>query len=244
MIRTFIALFILLNAFTASASETFDFVTHTRPPVSDFLREILQEAFRYHHKEITLEEMPGKRAIMMVNEGIADGDPSRVKNFREISNDDTSNYVIVDEPIVHLELAMLTLKDTPVAEVSWASVNQGNASYLRGSKRIRDNIEEHNRNPVDKLDHLFRMVELKMSRSAILFRSQAKLAFLENPELKNSLVIHDKPLASFNMYVYLNKRHSDFVPKLKGSLERLKTDGTFQRIADKHLVSMPVIGKD
>lgn len=239
-----IILFILLWAIPASAAETFDFITHTRPPVSLFLREVLEEAFQPLHKEITLQELPGKRVIKMVNGGEADGDPSRVKNFKQISDDDASNYVIVDEPILHIEIVMVTHRETSIEEASWEAVNQGKAMFLRGSKRIRKNIDPENRVPVDSIENSLKMLALKRFPSLVMFRSEARSLLQNDSALEKDLMIHQPPLDGYNMYPYLHQKHSALVSELAQSLKSMKADGRFQQIVEKYFISIPVPGKD
>lgn len=234
----------LLLACPVSAAESLVFATHARPPLSDYLREILAEAFAPMGIEVTVEEMSGDRAIKMVNEGKADGDPSRIRRFRSVSNEADENYRLVDAPIVHARLVMVTHKDTVVEEPSWESVNRGNVLFVRGSKRIRKNVAPENRNEVEEVEKALELLARDRFRSAVLFQSQAQLVFRENPLLRDSLVFHEKPLESFNLYPYLNKKHAALIPALQDALKKLRENGTMARIAEKYWLAVPVDGMD
>ncbi len=84
--------FFTATATAALASDTLTFATHTKPPLSHFLKEILQEALKPYDLQVSVKEMPGRRVIIEVNNGRADGDPCRVNNFKHISNDDDQLY--------------------------------------------------------------------------------------------------------------------------------------------------------
>lgn len=239
-----IIVFLCMFASPAFAANSLLFATHARPPVSDYLREVLSEAFAPMGIEISLREMSGDRVIQMVNRGEADGDSSRFRRFRSISNKAAENYRLVEAPIVHVRLAMVTHEDTAVEEPSWESVNQGNVVFLRGSKRIRKNVEPENRNEVERVEKALELLSSDRFRSAVVFHSQAQRVFRDNPVLADSLVLHEKPLESFNLYPYLHKKHAALIPGLEASLKTLRENGTMARIAEKYYLAVPVDGMD
>jgi polar amino acid transport system substrate-binding protein len=246
MLKTiqWIMAFICLLASPAFAADSLFFATHARPPLSDYLREILTEAFRPMGIEISLQEMSGNRVIQMVNRGDADGDPSRIRRFRTISNKAAENYRLVDAPIVQVRLVMVTHKDTVVDEVSWEAVNRGNVLFVRGSKRIRKNVKPENRNELEEVENALELLSNDRFRSAVVFHSQAQRVFRDNPGLAESLVLHEKPLESFNFYTYLHKKHEALIPALQDSLKTLRENGTMARLVEKYYLMMPVDGRD
>ena len=50
--------------------------------------------------------------------------------------------------------------------------------------------------------------------------------------------LQQPPFAVSDMYIYLNKRHAELVPKVAQALVNMKTDGTFQRIVAVNLHSI------
>jgi polar amino acid transport system substrate-binding protein len=246
MLKTiqWIMAFLCIFASPGFAADSLRFATHARSPLSDYLREILTVAFEPMGIGIAVEEMSGDRVIQMVNEGKADGDPSRIRRFRSVSNEAADNYRLVDAPIVHVKLVMVTHKDTPVDAPSWESANRGNVLFVRGSKRIRKNVAPENRNEVEQVEKALELLSNDRFRSAVVFHSQAQLVFRDNPVLRDSLVLHEKPLESFNLYPYLNKKHAALIPRLEEALKKLRVDGTMARIAEKYFLAAPVDGMD
>ncbi len=238
--RVLIAVLLFLTATTVSSADTLTFATHTNPPLSIFLKEILQEALKPYGKIVLLIEMPGRRVIQQVNSGQADGDPCRVGNFKQISDDDASNYVKVKEPIVLTKIVMITRKEKKVENPSWDTINRGNVGFLRGSKRIGKHIDEKNRIPVTLNLQALKMVALGRIDSAVMFASVAKSLLHKNPALKMHLIIHEKPIMAYNQYPYFHKKHVGLIPVLEFSLQQLKEKGIFQKIAEKHWISPPL----
>ncbi len=217
--------------------DTLNFATHNGPPLSDFLRDVLQESVNPYGIQVTMKELPGRRVISLSNRGDVVGDASRVANFKQVSNDDTSNYRKVNEAIVLIRRVMVTRKDIHVDLPSWAEANLGRVAFLRGSKKIRNNIEEKNRNPVNNNLIALKMVSESRIRSAVIFKSVANLLIEQNPDLKDSLRIQDPPIEVSLMYTYLNKKHAQLIPVLEYALKRLKKDGRYHDIAERHWIA-------
>ena len=237
--RLLITALFFLTAASASAGETLRFATHTGPPLSHFLGEVLQNALAPHGLGVEMIEMPGRRVISEVNSGKMDGDPCRVDNFKQISRDDTSNYVKVNEAIVLTRIVMVTGKETRIGAPSWAAANQGKIAFLRGSKRIRKNIQEKNRHPVTRNLYALKLVAQGRIRSAVMFASVADLLLHDNPGLKEQLIIHEKAIMAYNQFPYLHRKHADLIPGLESSLKHLKHTGRFKKIAARHWINPP-----
>ena len=137
-------IYILIGIFVslpALATDKLVFATHARPPLSLYLTEVIQEALKPYSIDIQVIEMPGSRVISQVNNGHVDGDLSRVINFKDISDANTSNYRLVKEPIVLTEIVMLTLAQMEISRpMTWETINQGKVAFLRGSKTIRKHL--------------------------------------------------------------------------------------------------------
>lgn len=233
-------LLLLCLSFSLYATEHISFASHLSPPISTYLKDVLQTALTPYNIKVSLYELPGRRVIEQVNNGFIDGDSGRIINFKEISNDTTSNYRLVKEPILSAKLVLITLKSTPIDDINWVSINTGAVAYKSGSKLLRKNIKEENRISMNKNLSLLKMVAIGRAKSAITFNAIAKSLLDKNPELKSKLLIHPKPIKTFNHYVYLNKKHKKLIPLLKKALKKLSKEGTLNLLAKKHGVSPPI----
>ncbi len=232
-------LFFGLTLSFASAAENLAFATHTQPPLSEFLEEVWSTALKPLGYGVSMVEMPGKRVIDMTNSGEVDADASRVHKFKELTAEISSNYVLVDEPIVMVQIVMVSQKGTDIPKPSWSVANQGKVAFVKGSKKIEKNVKKENQYPVNTNKFALRMVVDGRAESAILFASTANVLFRDNPELAEKLVIQQNPIKSWNFYTYLNTKHSQRVSELEKALKQLKQDGRYGKIAKKHLVSVP-----
>ncbi len=237
--KKIISLLIILISFSSIAQDNLIFATHTRPPLSLYLKEVLIEALQPHSISVEVIEMPGSRVISHVNSGDIDGDIARVGNFKEVSDANTSNYLRVDEPVVLIEIVMITLADKEVTyPISWENINQGNVAFQRGSKTMRKYIDKHNRFATSSSIQVLEMVANKRVDSAIMFSSVAKDLLNKNSGLQEKLVIQTPAVMSFPLYVYLNQKHAELLPKLENSLRQLKINGIIEKIAQKYQITL------
>ncbi len=234
-----LSLSIFLLSFTLSAAQTLTFATHTRAPLSLYLTEVIKTVLAPLHIQVNVIEMPGRRVIYQVNNGEVDGDLCRVENFKQISNDNTQNYLRINEAIVHTEIVMITLANTKVEKVDWSRVNKGNVAFLRGSKTIRKNIKKPQRIAVSSNIQALKMVANKRVKAAVMFASVAKKLLNEHTELAQHLTIQKQPITSYDQFLYLNKKHILLQAKIEKRLRELKSTGELELIANKYWVLAP-----
>ena len=55
--------------------------------------------------------------------------------------------------------------------------------------------------------------------------------------------VHEPPLASVDMYMYMHKEHAHLVPKLAQALKDMKADGTYRKIFDEILTPLSEAGR-
>lgn len=235
-IKLFIFMFILIP--NAHASDTLTFATHTKPPLSSFLQEVLQQALKPHNKTVNVIEMPGRRVIHQVNHGMVVGDAGRASNFKVMSNDDTSNYIRVNEAIALISIVMITRKPLQIKDPSWHELNQGTVAYLNGSKHMRKRVNRYNRVPVSTNIQALEMLARDRVRAVAMFEATARDLISKNSLLSEELLLHQPEVDRFNLYTYINKNHAELVPLLEKSLKKMKKSGKFKKIADKYDFSM------
>ena len=228
----------ILTSLPTLAGEKLVFATHTPPPLSLYLHEVIQEALKPYSIKVQTIQIPGNRVISQVNSGRIDGDLSRVINFKEISDIDSSNYLLVNEPLVLTEIVMITLANKNIDQpITWTTVNQGSVAFLRGSKTVRKHINPENRIAVSSNTNVLKMVANKRVNSAIMFSSVANSLLDQSPELRSKLMIHKPAVDSFHLFTYLNKKHAELIPKLELSLKQLKNKGFLENTAKKYQIT-------
>ncbi len=215
------------------ANTNFVFATHTKPPLSDKIAAVYQEAFERMGHSVEFITLPGRRIIYFVNDCVIDGDASRIKNFQQITSDNTENYLLIDEPIITIELVVIVKKGVDFVPASWATINTGRVAYIGGSMHIKNNVAVHNRVALPKASTVLEMVKRGRVQSAVLFKEVATELINKNKAYNNYLKIIDEPIDRFYLYPFLNKKHIGLRAKLIKVLQEMKLDGSYEAIINK-----------
>jgi polar amino acid transport system substrate-binding protein len=212
------------------ADTKFVFATHTKPPLSNKIEAIYQEAFHRMGYDLDFFTWPGRRVLYSVNNGIIDGDASRMKPFKQISSDNTDNYLLVDEVVINIDLVVIVKNNINLEAVNWKVINEGKVAYIRGSMNIQDNVYKKNRVPLTEAYSVMEMVKQGRVDSAILFKAVATKILDSELVYSNYVKIIDTPIETFYLYPFLNKKHIDLQTQLKKALQEIKSDGTYDKI--------------
>jgi ABC-type amino acid transport substrate-binding protein len=170
--------------------------------------------------------------IYETNSGLADGDATRKVNFKELTTLDTSNYLIVNEPVINIKLVLLSKDSFNVDEPSWDVANKGAAAFLRGSNHIAANIEQPHE--ADSIEQCIKLLKRDRVRTVILFEKAATEFFKLNAELVEGITIHREAIDQFELYTYVNKKHAELAKKLSAAIKNAKENGTYQRLQSKY----------
>lgn len=226
---------------SVNAEHKLVFATHAKAPLSNYLSDVIQEVLRPYAISSEVIEMPGNRVIYQVNNGYIDGDLSRVINFKSIADLETTNYLLVNEPIVLAEVVIVSPANKIIpTPLTWQRINQSSIAFVRGSKTIEKYLTKNSQVAVSTALQALDMVASKRADAAIMFKSIANNLLNQHPKLKEKLTIQSPPLMSFHLFPYLHKKHANLVPKIEYSLKQLKESGELARLANKHKI-LPII---
>ncbi|SEL33746.1 amino acid ABC transporter substrate-binding protein, PAAT family [Colwellia chukchiensis] len=227
-----IGFFLCYNNVSAQEQGKFVFATHTKPPLSQQLEAIYQAAFQHMGHVAEFVTLPGRRIVHAVNSGDIDGDASRLKSFKQLSTDKTDNYLLVDEPVLNIDLVVIVRKELDFSPVHWSKVNEGRVAYISGSMKIQKHVAIPNRKPLPEAIAVLEMVKRARVRSAILFKAVAVELFNKYPAFHKDLKIISTPIESFNLYPFLHKKHQNLKVPLQKALQAIKADGRYQAIIE------------
>lgn len=188
-----------------------------------FLDIVAGEMFRRVGRELRLIKLPPERALINVNDGIDDGDLTRIAGLER----QYPNLVRVPEKILDWEFAAFC-KQCP-AESSWTAVRHHAVGHIKGWKIYEQHMAGAERvtTAVDTAQ-LFRLLSLERIEVA-LYEHWIGLAYLKQQGIDDVRVLLP-PLSSREMFIYLHKRHAELVPKLAAALRELKREGFYARV--------------
>lgn len=219
----------MLAASGAAAGETLVLNTGTREPYTTqdkrgFLDVLIAEAFRRVGQKAEVQVYQASaRAMAQANDGIDDGFAMRVKGLTATY----PNMVMVPEKVIDNDFVALS-KGPAFPTPDWSVLDDHDVAYILGWKIFEANLGDHGgvvlpRN-ADQLVELLR----KDRVDVILYERWQGAWRAKNSGL--TAVVHEPPLASVPMYMYLHKKHAALVDKVSTALRDMKADGTYGKI--------------
>jgi len=210
------------------------FNTTGQPPLNTnkqngFMDEVAREALRRAGFELVINRLPAERGLRNINNGLIDGEMSRVKGIDQTYQ----NLVRVPEKIMDWEFLLFSTKQINV-EKGWASLANESVAYITGWKIVEKNVPQTaSITKTRNSQQLFTL--LKKERADFVVYERWAGGYLIN-QLNISNVQPLRPaLAKKEMYIYLHKKHKSAVPKITEALVEMKRDGSYGKLVAKHL---------
>lgn len=202
--------------------------TTISPPLSEpgqngMLDLILKGAFARIGAQVTLQQLPSERGLVMADNGQVDGDGNRISGLQAAY----PNLLQVSESNMTYEFTAFALR--PDVNVrNWDDLRHYTVAYIIGWKIYDENVHASSTVKVATPENLFAL--LRAGRvDVVLYYRLGGLYYARKLGLTNLRVL-GPPLATREMYMYLNSRHVDLVPRLADALRDMKKDGSYERI--------------
>jgi polar amino acid transport system substrate-binding protein len=187
-----------------------------------FLDVVAGEAFRRVGVDLRLVKLPAERGLINANAGVLDGDLTRIAGLEK----QYTNLLRVPEKLVDWEFTAFS-KDASIPS-TWTAMRRYSVGHIKGWKIYEQNLTGAERvATADDPAQLFRLLELDRIEVALYMRWMG-LALIQQQGLSGVHALAP-PLATREMFIYLNKRHADLVPSLAGALRAMKRDGFYER---------------
>lgn len=220
--------------FSAAETKQIELNSTTRPPLSTaeqtgFIDRIAKEAFARLGIEMKTVRLPAERALIDADNGILDGEISRVAGLENIY----SNLVRVPEKLMNLEFTVFSRRVEHL-NPGWEGLQPYSTAIINGWKILENNMPAAAEvTKVKSPVQLFDLLNLNRVDLIIYERWGGK-------SLVSEMRISDvkqlaPPLLVEGLYMYLNKKYQSLVPKLSQTLKNIKADGTYQLIYSQTL---------
>ncbi len=190
------------------------------------LDRIVKEAFQRIGIKTEIVFNPTGRSSEDVNEGFADVEINRIEGMEALY----PNLIRVPEPNMVMNFVAFAKQDFKID--GWESIKDLYIGIVKGWKILEDNTADFpNVTIVPTETELFTMLE----KGRIDIALYCSLDGYEQLILLGLKDIHhlEPPLASRNMYLYLNKKHQELVEPVAQALRDMKEDGTYQKIVQE-----------
>jgi len=203
----------------------------SNPEQTGMLDRLMKEAFRRIGIRAEIVFNPTERSLVDVNAGLADAELNRIEGMER----SFPNLVRVPEP--NMTMHFVAFARQPLSINGWESLRDLHIGIVRGWKILEKNTEGFPHvTLVPTETELFTMLQ----KDRIDVALYDKLTGYEQLNERGFTSIRhlEPPLASKEMFLYLNKKHKDLAEAIAKSLRDMKQDGTYDRIvkdATSHL---------
>jgi len=222
---------VLMLASSAASAAPLELVLNnpTAPPFTTADHQglfdvVVGEAFRRNGLRLKLVTLPAERGLINANEGIDDGDLSRIAGIEK----NYPNLVRVPERIFEMHFVAFS-RGTQVENLSWAKLDHSTVSFIKGWKIFENNLPPGAEiTTTDTAEQLMNMLELGRVQY-VLYSRWMGLALIRKMHL-GGIGVNEPALAKRDMYVYLNKKYSKYIPALARTLRDIKKEGMYSRV--------------
>lgn len=220
-----LALSLLLLQTPTLRAETLTISTNNTPLDQRTLQALTEEAFQRLGLELKLVSLPSERSLLSAQLGEVDGEGLRVAGLTA----QYPNLVQVPESYVRISFVAFAKDATIHLDQTWASLKPYSVAFITGWKMFEANTGSARIvHKVEKPEQIFQM--LNSGRVDLALYTQADGLALVRKLGLTSIAPVTPALKDVDMYLYLNKKHQDWVPKLAKTLREMKTDGSYNRI--------------
>ena len=223
-------LFLALHCSALAASEPPALVltTASYPPYftdsgDGLLNIVIGEAFRRAGLRFTIVRLSGERGLKNANEGIEDGELARIGGMEKMY----PNLIPVPGKIVDAHFVAFT-RNAELKNITWDRLTSLSVGHLRGWKIFERNIQPGTQvTVVDTPEQLLSILD-KNRIDVALYERSAGLALVKKMGIQDLHVV-DPAFFDLPLFIYLNKKHADKVPRIASALHDLKAEGFYER---------------
>lgn len=202
-------------------------------PVYQLGYAIYHEIFQRLGYDFYAETFPTERALLLVNNGIFDGEGGRIVQVDEIAY---PNVISSNEPIFTISLAAYCVGGAYKIS-GWNSFeNYPNLSVGIVNGSIESSVELPHYIPTDKIVYVNNTEQgfmmLKAKRIDIFIDVLEYIQFLmeKHPEFKEMGISNAGIINTYKVYSFLNKKHEKIVPRMDSVLRDMKKSGDYIKL--------------
>ena len=203
---------------------------YTTPTRNGFLDQLVVAVFRDLgiEAEVIIYPTATERGMLNANEGVDDGLAMRVAGLEK----QYPNLIRVPEEVILNDFVAYTTGER-FSTNSWDSLIPYSVTYIIGWKVFEQNVPKGREiTLVRDADQLFGLLKTNRADIALYERWQG---LVKVREMGFKVQVLEPPLVRTKMYMYLNKKHAELVPRVAQALAKMKQDGRYQQIFDKTL---------
>ncbi|MEO7336953.1 MAG: transporter substrate-binding domain-containing protein [Caldimonas sp.] len=179
---------------------------------------------------VDVTTLPAERALLNANSGVDDGDALRIGGMQQAY----PNLIQVPEKILDADFVAYAARPGIALPGGWPALKPYVVAYAVGYKIFDANVKEAVEiTRTRSIDELFPLLALGRADVVLVDRWQGNW-IARHDGYRPTLI--EPPLAQVSMYIYLNRKHAALVPELARAMAAMKSDGTYRKLFEQHLV--------
>ncbi|MGW8310327.1 MAG: substrate-binding periplasmic protein [Thiogranum sp.] len=205
----------------------------TTPDGRGFYDILVKALFERVGLEAVCVRLPSERALINANEGIDDGNIARIAGLEK----KYPELVRVPGKIIDFEFMVFT-RDADFKVDGWESLAPYSIGFITGWKIFEKRITRAR--SITRVRNPGQLFTLLTNRRAdvVMFDRWGGQWWIQTHHLDAHAL--EPPVATREMFLYLNRKHQALVPRLSEALAQMKADGEYQRIYARTLT--PLLG--
>ncbi len=211
--------------------------TSTREPYTTkegtgFQDLVVSEVFRRIGLKARVESYEASaRALINANADIDQGVAMRIKGLER----KYPNLVRVEEPLINNDFVAYS-RNLELSTYGWKSLTPYTVAYIHGWLIFERNLSaRQEKHALKKPAQMFTMLD-KGRVDLVLYERWQGQQYARKSGLQ--VTVHEPPLASVTMYMYVHQNHAHLAPRLAKALLEMKTDGSYQLLYDRTLTAL------
>lgn len=194
-------------------------------PQASLVKDIIETVFKEAKIDIETQVLPNKRSLMNANEGIDDGDATRIWHINKFY----PNLLRVPVQIYKLDIVAISNKKIIIRNLD--DLKPYNIGVVRGMKIVEvkaDALKPKSLIKINTHESLIKM--LKKGRIDIVLSDKRSLLQEIKKENIKGLYLLEKPLMVLPMFIHLYKKHKGLIPKLTKAATKLQEQNILTKI--------------
>jgi len=224
----------LISGSCLAQTEKLSLSTGALPPIGSvpghpgFIEELARTAFKRIGVDVDVITVPVERSLINANSGLDDGDIYRVAGVER----EYPNLIRVPEKVLDTDFVAYS-KRSGIRIRNWADLKPYSVAYATGWKAYERNVKEAREvTNTSSLHELPALLESGRVDVILMDRWQGRWVIQQGGY---KFHLHEPPLARFERFMYLNKKHAALVPRVAKALAEMKADGSYQKLYNRYL---------
>ncbi|MCK0164848.1 transporter substrate-binding domain-containing protein [Marinobacter sp. S6332] len=191
--------------------------------------ELVKEVYGSLGIPVTIEIMPGKRALQQASVGNVDGEVVRTVRVQELR----PTLIRLSPHIIKGSGSVLVKKGRNIDVNGWPSISEYKVGVTRGIQYTEDGVKDFQHNHVVNTD--FALIEiLRLGRADLIVTTRFNGLYLLNKmNLQDEIDILSPPIETFRLYNYLHVKHKALVPIVEDHLVQMTVSGELSQLRSR-----------